>query len=525
MSASGEAGGAPNIAAIDIGTNSIHLVVARPTANRRFDVLAREKEVVRLGSGSGDMKHLRAGAIDRAVETLQRFRQLSDTFDAEIAAVATSATREALNRQEFLDRARDEAGVEIAVISGMEEARQIHLGVLQAVPVYDRQLLVIDIGGGSTELIVGDGGRMRAARSLKLGAIRLTNRFFATEPITSAQLEECRNYVRAFLHPVVREITRAGFSVVAGSSGTISTVVAMALAARGEQPRSLNAITVTREEISGVVARVTDARTAAEREAIAGLEPKRADIIIGGAVLLDQLVNELDIAELTYSDYALREGVLLDRMREPHEGLRHLGELRRESVLHVARMFVDDLDHATRTAELASSIWEQTAALHELAPPTLELLEAAALMHNVGLFVSHAAHHRHSYYLIRNCEHLTGFTDREIELIALVARYHRKSAPKAKHDEFASLAGDDQRTVRALAGILRIAIALDRTASGAVTGVLVRRAGANLQMEVAVRRDADASLELYTAEQRKGLLDEVLGLEISFVSTAGRAAA
>ena len=196
--------------------------------------------------------------------------------------------------------------------------------------------------------------------------------------------------------------------------------------------------------------------------------------------------------------------------------------MRRESVLHVARMFLDDLSRATRTAELAADIWEQTESVHELPPQTLELLEAAALLHNVGLFVSHSAHHRHSYYLIRNCEHLTGFTDREIELIALAARYHRKSLPKSKHAEFAALGSNDQQLVRVMAGILRVAIALDRTAAAVVESVSVQREGCRLTAHVGIAPGTDGSLELYTAEQRKELLEEALDSRISFVATTQR---
>lgn len=514
-----------NIAAIDIGTNSIHLVVARPRGNRRFDILSREKAVVRLGSGSGDMKHLSAEAIARAVETLGRFRQVAEVWDADVVAVATSATREALNRDEFIRRARDDAGVEISIVSGIEEARLIQLGVLQAVPLYDRKLLVIDIGGGSTELIVGDGGRMLAARSMKLGAIRLTNRFFGAERAKPSAINACRDYVRAFISPVVRDIKRVGFSAAVGSSGTIESTVAMSVAQRGEQPRSLNAQLVRAAEIESALTRVAEAKSTAARGRIPGLDPKRADIILAGLVLLEQLVHELGIEELTYSDYALREGVLLDRMRNPHEGLHHLSDLRRESVLHVAAMFMDDLAHVRHTATLAADLWEQTLDIHKLDPQTLELLEAAALLHNVGLFVSHSAHHRHSYYLIRNCERLTGFTDREIELIALVARYHRKSSPKAKHPEFAKLTPTDQRTVRVLAGLLRIGIALDRTSASLIEKVAVHDDKQGLTVAVSVLPGADASLELYTAEQRKDLLAVALKRPITIVAGAERAVA
>ncbi|MBA2496519.1 MAG: exopolyphosphatase, partial [Acidimicrobiia bacterium] len=193
------------LAAIDLGTNSFHLVVARPTGNNRFDILDREKEVVRLGSGSGDMKRLAPDAMDRGISALTRFRRLVDAAGAELHAVATSAVREAENRDEFLDRARDEAGVTVEVVSGVEEARLIHLGVLQAVPVYDERILVIDIGGGSVEFIIGAaGGEFVEARSLKLGAIRMTERFFADEPVRKRDLAEARRYIRAALTPAVR---------------------------------------------------------------------------------------------------------------------------------------------------------------------------------------------------------------------------------------------------------------------------------------------------------------------------------
>jgi exopolyphosphatase/pppGpp-phosphohydrolase len=236
----------------------------------------------------------------------------------------------------------------------------------------------------------------------------------------------------------------------------------MVAAQRGEQPRSLNAVSVTRAELESVVASVTGARTTAEREDLPGLEPRRADIVLAGVILLEQLVTELEIEELTFSEYALREGVLL---------------------------------------------------------------EAAALLRNVGLFFSRSAHHRHSYYLIRNFEHLTGFSDREIELIALVARYHRKSALKGKHPEFAELPADEKHLVRVMAGLLRIAIALDRTSSGAVESMDVRTAEGRMTVCVRLAPGADSALELYTAEQRKDLLEDSLGVEIEFLRDASRAAA
>ncbi len=227
------------VAAIDVGTNSVHMVVARQAASGGFEVLTRHKEVVRLGSGAGDMSELEADAMDRGVAALARCRGIAEQHGAEVVAVATSAVREATNRDEFLRRAKEEAGVEVAVVSGPEEARLIHLGVLQALPVWDRTILLCDIGGGSTELLLGRGDEVLAARSFKIGAIRLTRRFFPDGVGTPEEVEACRRAVRDAVAPFSAQVRAQGFDLVVGSSGTIETVVAMACARAGQRPRSL----------------------------------------------------------------------------------------------------------------------------------------------------------------------------------------------------------------------------------------------------------------------------------------------
>ena len=220
------------IAAIDVGTNSFHLLVARVVDTGGFEPLAREKEVVRLGSGAGDMKALEPDAVDRGIAALRRFRQIADISGARIVAVATSAVREAHNRDTFLDRAREEAGIEVEPISGVEEARLVYLGALGALPVYDRQGLFVDIGGGSTELVIGRAGEVVEATSLKLGAIRLTNRFFADDVVTKRSVEDCRRYVASTLSAPARRMRRHGFDVAVGSSGTIRNLAEVAEARR-----------------------------------------------------------------------------------------------------------------------------------------------------------------------------------------------------------------------------------------------------------------------------------------------------
>ena len=507
------------VAAIDIGTNSFHLVVARPTGNNRFEILARDKEVVRLGSGSGDMKELHPDAIERGVATLGRFRRVADTFGAEVHAVATSAVREAENREDFLEAALAKASVRIEVISGVEEARLIHLGVLQAVPVFDRQVLVVDIGGGSTEFIVGHGGDMLSARSLKVGAIRLTERFFAKEPVKKKAVDEARKFVRSFL-PRVRNMVAdlGGFQVAVGSSGTILNVAEMARARRGSDTlRQIGMTSFTAEELAAVVDDLASRPRAADRLAVPGLDPRRADIILGGVVILEQVFKVLEIGELVISDFALREGVLLDVVRRRQAGtLGHLRDLRYESVLHLAALVPGEKEHCERITALALQIFEGTKHLSGLSDEAEEWLEAAAILQNVGLVISHDRHHLHSYYVIRNSELLTGFTEHELEIIALVARYHRKSTPKARHVEYAALHESDQQVVDILSGVLRIAAGLDRTRCGAVSRLRVEGGADDQPLRILVETAAgmDADLELYSASNRKDLLEQALGVTV-----------
>lgn len=521
------------LAAVDLGTNSIHLVVARVEGSR-FEVMEREREMVRLGSpageghGDGDydggdeMRRLDPAAMDRAVAVLGRFRQIAAVSTDRFRVVATSAVREAENRADFLTRVRDEVGVEVEVISGFEEARLIHLGVLQAVPVFEKKLLVCDIGGGSTELVVGLRGEVAASRSFKLGAIRLSQLFFPGGVVTDESAEACRDYIRGAIATFVRDLERIGWEVAVGSSGTIGALCEMAAARRDQpRPRTYNNFAVRRDEIDRVVKLLLKADTVEDRADLPGLDPKRADIIVGGALILEQVMAELDIAELTFSDFALREGVLLDTWRRTHGGsLHHLCDIRKRSVEHLAELTDEDPDHSAQVARLALRLFDGTAGLHELGDDSREILEAAALLCNVGLFVSHSGHHKHSYYVIRNSEHLTGFTDREIELIAQVARYHRKSPPSSRHPLFAALDSADRRRVIALAGLLRVAVGLDRDHAGRVADLRFVTDNGAVVVEVVPEPDQDVTLELYSANERSALMAKALDRPVELVAAA-----
>jgi len=504
------------LAALDIGTNSFHLVVARPVNDDRFEVIAREKEHVRLGSGDGDMDYLEPDAIDRGIEALARMGQVVNAHGADLYAVATSAVREATNADEFLRRARDEAGVDVQVISGPEEARLIQLGVLQAVPVFDRRMVLMDIGGGSTEILVGERGETLMVTSLKVGALRLTQRFFGGKRAHPSAVDACRRDLQSTLAIVARHVRRHGFDVAVGSSGTVATLCSMINAGRGGEPlRTYNNFIFTAAELDAVVTDLVEAGTVEQRRRLPGMDPARADIILAGALIAEQVMAHLGIDEMVYSDNALREGALLDALYRSRGGnLHHLHDLRRRSVVHLANLMDEDREHGDQVARLALELFDLTADMHGAGDIERELLEAAALLCNVGLFVSHSGHHKHSYYVIRNTDHLAGFTDNEIELIAQVARYHRKSPPKPTHREFAALTDNQQRTVRVLAGVLRVAIGLDRSHVGVVERLGLRREKRTVVLEVEPRLGADVDLEVYSATQRRSLLEQVIGADL-----------
>jgi exopolyphosphatase/guanosine-5'-triphosphate,3'-diphosphate pyrophosphatase len=504
------------VAAIDVGTNSFHLLVADFDESGHFEIVTREKDPVRLGSGARDMKRLTPDAMDRGIVALDRMRRIAEHAGAvDVLAVATSAVREAGNRHQFVRRARDEAGIHLEVVSGVEEARLIHLGVLQSAPVFDRRHLVIDIGGGSTEFVVGEQSRPLLLRSLKLGAIRLTDRFFPDGSIAPGSVEDCAHHVESYLVGLDNEIAELGFEVAVGSSGTILTLAAMCGARRGDPATRAGTGVFTAAELDDLLAVLGEHPTAAERQSLEGLEERRADIIVAGAVLMQQIMKVLHIEQVVVSDFALREGIILEQRRRATatgaDPFHRLGDLRRSAVMYVAGRFHEDLTHAEHITDLALELYDGLGPLHRFGDDERDLLEAAALLHNVGVYVSHSAHHRHSYYIIRNSEHLAGFTEREVELIAQVARYHRKSAPKSKHEEFSVLDPDDQDRVRWLAGILRVAIGLDRSNRQVVHRVQATIDRDGVSIGASVSDGHDASVELFTARERSRLLASVSG--------------
>ncbi len=509
------------IAAIDVGTNSFHLIVAEASsATGRFHVLDREKELVRLGSSASDMKILTPAAIERALSTLRRYADIASSYKATIRAVATSAVREARNSAEFIRTVERETGIRLEVASGAEEVRLIHLGVLQALPLYHKRILLFDIGGGSTEFLVGKARRTQYVNSLKIGAVRLTRRFFPDGRTNPGSIRDCRSYVRGLLAPVVRDTRGIEIEECVATSGTaISLARHLELTGEGSASRSLNGFRISSDEIARVTKRVEELPTTVERSSLPGIESSRAEILPAGLLILDQIVSEFGIDRLLVSEYALREGIVRDSIEkaEARRRIPGLTDIQRASVDHTLEQFQTDKSHSRQVAKLALDVFDQTRDLHGMGPVERNYLEVASLLHEVGLHISHSQHHRHSYYLIRHSD-IVGYSEREKEIIANTARYHRKSHPKEKHAEFRVLSEPDKQTVRKLAGILRIADGLDRRHTSSVTSVTARTNGSTLELRVAGRRSPKLDIELWGANLKKELFEEVFGVSVELAA-------
>jgi exopolyphosphatase/guanosine-5'-triphosphate,3'-diphosphate pyrophosphatase len=504
------------MAAIDMGTNSFHLVIVGILSDGNVKILDRVKENVRLGSGGKDMKNIASDAMERGITTLKHFSEIAKLFKAPIRAVATSAVREALNQNEFVKKVHARTGITVEVVSGFEEARLIYLGVLQALPVFNKKILCIDIGGGSVEYLVGAKGEALYANSLKIGCIRLTERFFPKPVIKDKDVKACREHIVGFLSPVAREIKKNKYEVAVGSSGTIQNIANMIRATRGEIiGMQVNNFSFTKEELDKIVKTVLKAKTDEQRLQIPGLDPKRVDIITAGALVLKETFELFKIKRMTVSEFALREGIIYDYLKNrvyEKDHHHHLVNIRYKSVMQLAKTFNFDSNHAHQIVKLSLSIFDQSKKLHKLGEREREFLEYAALLHEVGFFVSHAQHHRHSYYLIRNAE-LAGFTDTEKEIIANVARYHRKSHPKPKHEGYNRLANNERLVVKKLAGILRLADGLDRSHNSRVTSVKCKVQSRNFILRI--KSTSKVNLEEWAVNMKKGLFEEIFKKQVT----------
>lgn len=499
------------LAAIDIGTNSIHLVVVE-FDGRTFHVVDREKSMVKLGLGMFGEMRLTERAFNEGVEVLGRYTKLAESRGVEeILAVATSATREAENGTEFLNAIFQATGVMPKVISGSEEARLIFLAVKHSIDLNGERGLVIDIGGGSVEVAVGTSTEVLLAQSMRLGVQRLLHRQGGAQPLASRDLYELSGYVQGAAAEVMAEAKRFGATRFIGTSGTIRTLGEGAHQMAGGAPfRSFNAQSVKRKDLRELVKRLCEA-DGAKRAKMPGIGEARADTIHLGGVLLCELLDMARAEELTLCDTSLREGVIWDYLERrgvdatPH---RVISDPRRRSVSDLMRKYERDDPRESHIADLSLALFDQTQPLHCLGAAHRELLEYAALLHGVGRHIDFEDRERHSRYIIRNSS-LRGFTDEEIELLGLVTLYHRGARPKKNDEKLQKLGEDEQQAVMVLSSILRLAVALDRGHSQLVRRLHVETR--KKELRIAIDGPGDLLLELWAGRDKLEPLAKALG--------------
>ncbi|MCC5618255.1 Ppx/GppA family phosphatase [Nostoc sp. CHAB 5836] len=515
------------IAAIDLGTNSLHMVVVKiDPALPAFSIIAREKETVRLGDRNLSTGELKPEIIKKAIAALGRFQEVAKTINAEtIIAVATSAVREAPNGKDFLHRVETELGLSVDLISGQEEARRIYLGVLSGMEFHNQPHMIIDIGGGSTELILGDSHQARTLTSTKVGAVRLTSELITTDPISNTEFQHLQAYARGMLERSVDEIlTNLEFGEsprLVGTSGTIETLAMIHAREKSSLiPSTLNGYQFSLKDLRELVNRLRKLSNA-ERAMIPGMPDKRPEVILAGSVILQEAMSLLGSESITVCERSLREGVIVDWMLTHgliEDKLRYQSSVRERNVLKLANKYHTNLEYSDRVAAFAQSLFDQTqGSLHHWGSDEGQLLWAAAILHNCGHYISHSSHHKHSYYLIRNGE-LLGYTETEIEIIANLARYHRKSPPKKKHENYQSLLTKQQRQmISQLSAILRLAVALDRRQIGAIAQVKCEYYPQLRQCNLLIfpsQPHDDCALELWSLDYKKGVFEEEFGVRL-----------
>ena len=505
------------IAAIDIGTNSIHMIVVEVKSDLSFEVIDREKDMVRLGAGGLDGRSLTPSAMTAGLQTLAKFKRLAESNKVdEILAAATSATREAENGGDFIAEVAKQTGIRIKVISGTEEARLIHLAAGYGVDVGASTAGVIDIGGGSVEITLGTATHLTLGKSFKTGVIRLTEHFVRTDPLSARDERRLVKHLNRTMGSHLAQIAKSGFDRIIGTSGTILSLGALALVGDdGEVPEELRNQRVSAKALRRVRKRLV-AADIEERLEIPGLDPRRADLSVAGSVLLDTILRGLGAADITLCDLALREGLVLDYIRRNSARIRKIErypDVRRRSVVELGERCGYWSEHAQQVARLALSIFDQTRSVHGLGDREREWLEFGALLHDVGVHISYDRHHRHSYYLIKNGG-LRGFEPREIEIIALVARYHRQATPKKSHDGYGDLNGTLRTAVRVLSAIVRLAEGLDRSHAQALAGIDLFPRGDDYLARL--RANGDAELELWAAHRHVAPLERALDSPIRF---------
>jgi exopolyphosphatase / guanosine-5'-triphosphate,3'-diphosphate pyrophosphatase len=506
------------IAAIDIGTNSIHMVVARATGPASFEVVDREREVVQIGRGSFTDGRLRADAIRRTLDALVRFAALARRLQVDrIVCTATAAVREARNGGTFVSAARAASGVHPRVIPAAEEGRLIWLAVKSALQLDEVPSLILDIGGGSMQLVVGDKERLLSVHSVPLGALRLTETLLDGDPPSRRDLQRLRRVIRQESRAALDAVAEMAPTRVFGSSGSIHALAQAAHELETGQPLAqVNGHVLARDALERLTRRL-QRMDRATRERLPGIDAPRAEIIVPGALVLLHVLDALGAEGITLSDFGVREGLVTDYLGSHARevtALEPIEDVRLRSVMALLTKFFPESRHSRHVAELALQLFDGLQRRHGLGPDERELLLYAGLLHDIGAVIGYDGHGEHSYYVIRN-GNLRGLSADEVAVVANVARYHGKARPRKGDDGYRDLPRPRRRVVRWLAGLLRVAEGLDRSHYQLVPAVRVVRRDGSVTVHASTLRDA--RLELWAARRRTDLLERLLGERVRIV--------
>jgi exopolyphosphatase/guanosine-5'-triphosphate,3'-diphosphate pyrophosphatase len=470
------------------------------------------KEMVGLGRISFPGKRLSAEAMDRAASALSRFKDAAMQYGAEkIVTVATSAVREAINGGVLIERLRRELKLHVRVVSAREEARLIYLGVRHAYDLGKDPNLIVDIGGGSVEFIVGNVKEATLLESRKLGAARITSTFVKSDPLSKADRKAIEAHYAAQLDALLEQVRGADVKRVVGTSGTMENLARLC----GDLDDDGKPL-ITRKSFKRVLKQLL-ASDAAAREGMTALDAHRKEQVVAAAMLVDHLFDRLDLKRIQLCDFALREGIIVDHLAKHVPDLhvrREVPDPRRRSVLDLARRCHWFEVHSTHVTALALRLFDQLRELHELGDPERELIEFASMLHDIGWHIAPDGHHKHAMYLIQNANLGESFSREELNVMANVARYHRKSAPTDDHPSYADLGRRERRIVDVGAALLRIADGLDRSHSSAVSDVKVRILPDGVMCRLEVRSDAE--LEMWDAKRKSDWFEKLFGRPMDF---------
>ena len=504
----------PTFAAVDIGSNSVRLKIARLQAGR-LRALHEDREVTRLGEGVFGSGFLTPESMAETVKVLRRFHRATQQIVADtVRVVATSALRDARNSQAFLEWVRSATGWRVEIVSGVEEARLIHLGLISSPRVDRTPTLMMDLGGGSCELTVTQGGHIRDAVSLPLGAVRLTNEFLGHDPARKGELKRLRGFVAREVNRITARIAGAKVKNVIATSGTAAALAEVASHLRRGAGRKR--LVVSRAEMSRIAKRLARLPVA-ERRKIEGIGPRRAEIIVAGAAVYHELLDRLHLKGFRYSPLGLRDGILAqmaaDYDRSTRSG-RQIESERWESILKAVDHYHVDRKHALDVRDAATLLFTTLRSLHRLPPEYREWLSAAAMLYEVGDYVNRNGRHRHTHYIISNSE-ILGYTPQQRRL----DRGHRALSGEIEsyHGRWPHEAGGpgDRANVQKAILLLRLARALNLGRSRAVEQVRVGVRSADVKLTLVPRRRMGVDLELWAIEKERDYFREVFGRELS----------